>query len=187
MTFGLTPPAPYYKDVYSRGFLSMSRLSLVALLVTAAFLITAISGCNRGGHPAQVGKRAPDFTVSDGSSTIQLSSYRGKIVLLNFWASWCAPCVQETPALVQLHRDLPYIEIVGVSIDTDAGAYQHFLRRYGVDYATVMDPARKAAKLYHTDGWPETYIIDRQGVMRRKIVGDPDWSNPEIRAFLKSL
>lgn len=149
--------------------------------------VVALSGCNRGNHPAQVGKKAPDFKVSDGSNTIQLSSYRGKVVLLNFWASWCAPCIQETPALVQLHHDRPDLQIIGVSIDTDSDAYQHFLKRFRVDIPTVMDPDQKAAKLYHTDGWPETYIIDRNGVIRRKVVGDPDWSNPEMRTFLKNM
>ncbi|HKF50073.1 MAG TPA: TlpA disulfide reductase family protein [Terracidiphilus sp.] len=160
----------------------MRPLSLAALLA-----IASLSGCNRGDHPAQVGKKAADFTVSDGESTIQLSKYRGKIVLLNFWWSQCGPCIQEAPALLQLHRDFPNIEILGVSIDTDSGSYHRFLRRYGINYANVMDPDQKAAKMYHTDGWPETYIIDRQGVIRRKVVGDPDWSNPEIRGFLKSL
>ena len=74
-----------------------------------------------------------------------------------------------------------------MSIDTDADSYHRFLERYHVDIPTVMDPDEKAPKLYHTDGWPETYIIDRKGIIRRKVVGDPDWSNPELRAFLKNL
>jgi len=160
----------------------LSRLSLTALLSVAV-----LCGCNRGNHPAQVGKKAPDFTVSDGSNTIRLSNYRGKTVLLNFWWSQCAPCIQETPGLEQLHRDRPDLQILGVSIDTDADSYQRFLKRYRVSIPTVMDPGQTAAKLYHTEGWPETYIIDRDGIIRRKIVGDPDWSNPEIRAYLKNM
>jgi len=182
MTFCGKASAPYYKEVRSRGF-----LTLLCLSVTALVPVAILSGCNRGSHPAQVGKKAPDFTVSDGTDTIRLSQYRGKIVLLNFWASWCGPCVQETPALQQLHHDRPDLQIVGVSVDTDETAYRRFLKRFQVDIPTVMDPEQKAAKLYHTDGWPETYIIDRDGIVRRKIVGDPDWSNPEIRAYLKSL
>jgi len=182
MTFSRGPFAPYYKYVSPRSFLSLSRLSLTALLAVAA-----LCGCNRGAHPAQVGKKAPDFTVSDGANTIKLSNYRGKIVLLNFWASWCGPCVEETPALEQLHHDRPDIQILGVSVDTDSDAYQRFLKHFRVDIPTVMDPEQKAARLYHTDGWPETYIIDREGIIRRKVVGDPDWSNPEIRAYLKNL
>lgn len=169
-------------DVRSRGFSSVSRL-----LFTTLMSLAILPGCNRGDHPAQVGKKAPDFTVSDGQNTIHLSSYRGKIVLLNFWASWCGPCVEETPALEQLHHDRPDLAIVGVSIDTDSGSYQRFLTRYHVDIPTVMDPAQTAARLYHTEGWPETYLIDRDGIIRRKVVGDPDWSNPEMRAFLKNM
>jgi thiol-disulfide isomerase/thioredoxin len=134
-----------------------------------------------------VGKRAPDFTVSDGATTVHLASYRGQVVLVNFWATWCPPCIQEMPALIQLHHERPDLAILAVSIDEDPDAYSSFLVRRHVDLITVRDPSQSAAKLYHTDGWPETYIIDRQGLIRRKIVGDPDWSNPEIRAFLKSL
>lgn len=151
------------------------------------FLLAFAPGCDRGAHPAQTGRVAPDFTVSDGTSTVHLSSYRGRVVLLNFWATWCPPCIQEMPALIQLHHEHPELAIVAVSIDEDPEAYSRFLLRRHVDLITVRDPAQKAAQLFHTDGWPETYIIDRNGIIRRKIVGDPDWSNPEIRAFLKGL
>jgi cytochrome c biogenesis protein CcmG, thiol:disulfide interchange protein DsbE len=182
MTFFRKASAPYYRDVRTHGFTSLFRLSWMALLAVAV-----VCGCNRGAHPAQVGKKAPDFTVSDGTNTIKLSSYRGHTVLLNFWASWCGPCIEETPGLEQLHHDRPDIEILGVSVDTDRNSYQRFLRQYQVDIPTVMDPDQKASSLYHTDGWPETYIIDRDGIIRRKVVGNPDWSNPEMRAFLKNM
>jgi len=149
--------------------------------------LALVPGCNRGAHPAQTGKIAPDFAVSDGTTTVHLASYRGQVVLLNFWATWCPPCVQEMPGLIELHHERPDLAILAVSIDEDADAYSRFLLRRHVDLTTVRDPGQTAAKLYHTEGWPETYIIDRQGVIRRKLVGDPDWSNPEIRTFLKSL
>jgi cytochrome c biogenesis protein CcmG, thiol:disulfide interchange protein DsbE len=146
-----------------------------------------LMACNRGAHPAQTGKVAPDFTVSDGTSTVHLASYRGHVVLLNFWATWCAPCVEEMPGLLQLHHDMPNLDILAVSVDEDAEAYSRFLVERHVDLITVRDPNETAAKLYHSEGWPETYIIDRQGIIRRKVVGDPVWSNPEIRSFLSSL
>ena len=146
-----------------------------------------LAACNRGAHPAQTGKVAPDFTVSDGTSTVHLASYRGHVVLLNFWATWCAPCVHEMPELLQLHHDMPNLDILAVSIDEDPDAYQRFLAEQHVDLITVRDPSQSAAKLFHTEQWPETYIIDRQGIIRRKVISDPDWSNPEIRTFLKSL
>jgi cytochrome c biogenesis protein CcmG/thiol:disulfide interchange protein DsbE len=146
-----------------------------------------VSGCDRGARPGLTGKVAPDFTVSDGTSTVHLANYRGQVVLLNFWATWCPPCVQEMPALLQLHHERPDLAILAVSIDEDEDQYRRFLSRRNVDLITVRDPNQTAAKLYHTEGWPETYIIDRKGVVRRKLVGDPDWSNPELRAYLKTL
>jgi thiol-disulfide isomerase/thioredoxin len=149
--------------------------------------LALVSGCDRGVHPALTGQPAPDFNLSDGSTTVHLAGYRGRVVLLNFWATWCAPCVVEMPSLLQLHHDRPDIAILAVSIDENPDAYSRFLIRHHVDLTTVRDPAQTAAKLYHTEGWPETYIIDRQGFIRRKVVGPQDWSSPEIRAYLKSL
>ena len=156
-------------------------------LLLAALGVILSSGCNRGAKPSRIGKAAPDFTLPDGGKSIRLADYRGKVVMVNFWASWCGPCIQETPALVELHHQRPDIAILGISIDEDPGAYQRFLQRFHVDYTTVLDPDQKVARIYGTDGWPETYIIDRKGIVRRKVVGDPDWSNPEIRAYLQGL
>jgi thiol-disulfide isomerase/thioredoxin len=146
-----------------------------------------VTACNRGAHPAQTGKPAPDFTVSDGTTTVHLESYRGKVVLLNFWATWCAPCVVEMPSLVQLHHDIPDLVILAVSIDDDPDAYTSFLKSHNVDLITVRDPSQSSPKLFHTDMWPETYLIDRKGVIRSKYIGAKDWSDPEIRALIQSL
>jgi len=144
-------------------------------------------GCDRGTHPAFTGQAAPDFTVSDNSTSIHLAGYRGRVVLLNFWATWCAPCIEEMPSLLQLHHDQPDLAILAISVDENPDAYSRFILRRHVDLTTVRDPDQKAAQLYHTEGWPETYIIDRQGFIRRKVVGPQDWGSPEIRAYLKSL
>ena len=157
----------------------------LSLLLALAVAFTA--GCDRGAHPAQSGKPAPDFTVSDGSSSVHLASYRGKVVLLNFWASWCAPCVAELPSLLQLHHDDPNLVILAVSIDEDPDAYSRFIRNRHIDLITVRDPSQSAASLFHTDMWPETYVIDRNGIIRRKFIGAADWSDPEIRSYLKGL
>jgi len=160
-----------------------SRLLAFALLVPIALL----SACDRGSHPAQIYQPAPDFNVSDGSTSIHLASYRGQVVVLNFWATWCAPCIQETPSLLQLHRERPDLAILAVSIDTDADEYKHFLDRRHFNLITVRDPDQTAAKLFRTEMWPETYIIDRKGFIRRKFIGAQDWSDPEAREFLKTL
>jgi cytochrome c biogenesis protein CcmG, thiol:disulfide interchange protein DsbE len=149
--------------------------------------IVLLPACNRGAHPTQPGKAAPDFTVSDGTTTVHLASYRGQVVLLNFWASWCGPCIEELPSLLQLHHQQPNLMILAVSVDEDPTAYATFIARRHVDLITVRDPDESAAKLYHTDMWPETYAIDRNGIIRRKFVGAQDWTSPEISSYLNSL
>ena len=149
--------------------------------------IALLAACNRGAHPAQTDKAAPDFTVADGTTTVHLASYRGKVVLLNFWWSECAPCLEELPSLLELHHQMPSLAILAVSIDDDAATYSRFLVRHHVDLITVRDPSESAAQLYHTDMWPETYLIDRNGIIRRKFVGPQDWTSPEIRNYLNSL
>jgi peroxiredoxin len=157
---------------------------LIALLLAPLALLAA---CNRGAHPAQLDKRAPDFTISDGSTTVHLASYRGQVVLLNFWATWCEPCLVEMPSLLQLHRDMPNVVILAVSVDEDPDAYKRFIAERHINLITVRNPSESAPKLFHTEMWPETYVIDRNGVIRSKYVGAQDWSSPAIRAFLKSL
>ena len=159
------------------------RLFTPILLLPLALL----PACNRGAHPAQTGQPAPDFTVADGTTTVRLANYRGQVVLVNFWATWCQPCVMELPSLLELHHDMPNLAILAVSVDEDPDAYSHFVARRHVDLITVRDPGETAAKLFRTEQWPETYVIDRKGIIRRKFVGAQDWSSPEIRNFLKNL
>jgi cytochrome c biogenesis protein CcmG/thiol:disulfide interchange protein DsbE len=159
------------------------RLFTPILLLPLALL----PACNRGAHPAQTGQPAPDFTVADGTTTVHLANYRGQVVLVNFWATWCQPCVMELPSLLDLHHDMPNLAILAISVDEDPDAYSHFVTRRHVDLITVRDPGETAAKLFRTEQWPETYVIDRKGIIRRKFVGPQDWSSPEIRNFLKNL
>jgi cytochrome c biogenesis protein CcmG, thiol:disulfide interchange protein DsbE len=145
------------------------------------------SGCDRGNHPSDTGKLAPDFDISDGTSSIHLANYRGQVVLLNFWASWCPPCVEETPSLLAFHRDHPEYPILAVSIDENESAYKRFLVQHHFDLNTVRDPNQTVSSKYGTTGWPETFVIDRQGVIRRKFISAQDWTDPEIVRYLKTL
>lgn len=129
---------------------------------------------------------AHTVTLSDGQFRAEVLDSQ-QPVLVDFWATWCAPCIVEMPSLIALHHDQPALAVLAVSIDEDPEAYSSFLLRRHVDLITVRDPGQSASKLYHTEQWPETYVIDRQGVIRRKFIGAQDWSSPEVRAFLKSL
>ena len=146
-----------------------------------------MAACDRGSHPAQISKPAPDFTVSDGKSTVHLASYRGKIVLLNFWESHCAPCITELPSLLEFHHQHPEIPILAVSSDSDDEPYKAFIVQRHMDLITVRDPQQTAGNKYAITGWPETFVIDRQGNIRRRFIGATDWSDPEILSFLKTL
>ena len=152
-------------------------------------LLAALTGCYSGSHPARIGSNAPDFTVQDSDHKITLSQFRGQVVVLNFWATWCPPCIEETPSLVRMQSRLKDkgVVVLAVSIDADDAAYHKFLKDYSVNMVTVRDEAKKAASLYGTFGWPESYVIDRNGVIRRKFIGAVDWSSPEVTDYLSKL
>jgi len=147
------------------------------------------AGCYAGSRPPHIGTAAPEFIVQDSDRKVDLRDFQGKILVLNFWATWCAPCVEEMPSLVQLQQRLKDkgVTVVGVSIDVDGDAYHRFLTNYKIDFLTVRDPSHKSSDLYGTFKYPETYIIDRKGIVRRKFIGAVDWSQPEIVDFLNKL
>jgi peroxiredoxin len=150
-------------------------------------LAAALTGCDRGDHPGNIGKPAPEFTISDGRQSVDLAKLRGKIVVLNLWASWCAPCVEELPSLLELQRRNPQIVVVGISIDQDEDVYRAFLAKNHVNLLTVRDADERINALYGTVQIPETYIIDRNGIIRRKLVSAQDWTSPEIEDYLHKL
>ena len=152
-------------------------------------LLLGPTGCYSGSRPAHIGSSAPDFTVQDGDRKVTLSQLRGQVVVLNFWATWCPPCIEETPSLVVMQERLKAkgVTVLAVSVDADESAYRHFLKDHGVNLLTVRDPDQKSSGLYGTFKFPETYVIDRNGVMRRKFIGAVDWTEPEITDFLSRL
>ena len=160
----------------------MRRVSIYALLG-----LTFLAGCERGDHPVNIGTPAKQFVVSDGTQTVDLSKLRGKTVVLNLWATWCAPCVEELPSLLEMHHELPDVEIVAVSIDQDENVYRKFLQQHHVDLTTVRDEDQRVNALYGTAQIPETYVIDKNGLLRRKFVSSQNWTSPEIVKYLKNL
>lgn len=157
-------------------------LTIVAVLVLCVF-----SACN-GGRPPRIGESAPDFTVTDSQHTVTLSQLRGKPVILNFWGSWCAPCVEEMPSLVQLQKVLgDKATILAVSVDSDDNAYKQFVRDHKVDLLTVRDAKQASSTLYGTFKFPETYVIDKDGRIVRKFIGATDWTAPDILEYFNKL
>ena len=154
----------------------------------------------RQGEPTVAGKRAEDFPTEISGKPGRLSDLRGKVVVLNFWASWCPPCVEETPALNKLQK---YIEarnavVLGVSADDDSQAYEKFLKDEGIIFPTYRDPSvyrdpstnspiSPIARAYGTALFPDTYIIDRNGKLLRKFYGPQQWDSPEMLAYFDSI
>ena len=163
----------------------MKRLFLF-LVLTASMLLSA---CNRGSRPPRVGAPAKDFTVQDSDRIVSLTQFRGQVLVLNFWATWCPPCTQELPSMMDMQDRLKAqgVTVLGVSIDVDNDAYHRFLKQRGVNFLTVRDPDQKVAGLYGTSVWPESYVIDREGNLRRKFIGPINWDSPEVIQFLSKL
>jgi thiol-disulfide isomerase/thioredoxin len=153
-------------------------------LAVCGLLATA---CDRGDHPALIGAQAPEFSVSDGRESADLARLRGRVVVLNFWATWCIPCIEEVPSLVALQERMPQIAVVAISADEDEGAYRRFLLDNRVDFLTVRDPSSRIPHLYGTIKIPETYVIDGKGTLRRKFVSAQNWTSPEIVDYLSKL
>ena len=152
-----------------------------------AVAMISMLGCDRGSHPGNIGKPAPVFTMSDGVQTVDLAKLKGKTVVLNLWATWCAPCVEELPSLLALQQRMPNIVVVAVSTDQDDAVYRKFLIKHGVNVLTVRDSDQKVNQMYGTVMIPETYIIDRNGVIRRKFIGAQKWTNADIVDYLNKL
>jgi cytochrome c biogenesis protein CcmG, thiol:disulfide interchange protein DsbE len=158
------------------------RFSLLAGLL-------ALSGCYSGTRPSRIGMAAPDFTVRDSDRTVTLSQFKGQVVVLNFWATWCPPCIEEMPSLVQMQQRMKSkgVTVLAVSVDADGNSYRQFLRDHNVNLLAVRDADQKSNELYGTFKFPENYIIDRKGVVRRKFIGAVDWTEPEVIDFLGKL
>jgi cytochrome c biogenesis protein CcmG, thiol:disulfide interchange protein DsbE len=149
----------------------------------------------RQGESSVAGKKAEDFAMNLNGKPAHLSDLRGKVVVLNFWGSWCPPCIEETPALITLQQRIASRNavVLGIAADDDQATYEKFLREHGVSFPTYRDPGTNEdhrspiAQMYGTSMYPETYIIDRKGVIVRKIIGPQDWNSPELLAYFDAI
>ncbi|HEY4743975.1 MAG TPA: TlpA disulfide reductase family protein [Desulfuromonadaceae bacterium] len=166
-------------------------LSLLAVMVVFAVM----TACNRN----QVNKAAmpvenspaPEVVVNSlQGAPLKLSDLKGKVVLLNFWATWCPPCRSEIPSMMKLNAAMagkPF-QMVAISIDEGGRpAIESFFQTSGFTLPTYIDPDNRAAKTYGITGVPETFVIDKQGVIVKKVIGPLEWDSPEVAAFLEQL
>jgi peroxiredoxin len=136
--------------------------------------------------------RSTDFSLTtlDGKK-VSLSSYRGKVVVLSFWATWCAPCKEEMPAMEALYRDIRArgFEILAVDAMEERATVEKFVKQYGYTFPVLLDTKGDVSGLYGAQALPTNYIIDSDGSVRARVVGigGPKWTSPEMRAVFDHL
>jgi cytochrome c biogenesis protein CcmG, thiol:disulfide interchange protein DsbE len=169
------------------GLVLLFILGLVALFALPDYRNGEAS---LGASTLYVFRKSPkDFELTLNGKKTRLSDFRGKVVILNFWATWCPPCVDEAPALNALQQHISPLGgvILGVSVDDDQAAYEDFLQKYNISFPTYRDPTHRIALDYGSTMFPETYVIDRDGRFNRKIIGPQDWASPAMTAYLDAV
>jgi cytochrome c biogenesis protein CcmG/thiol:disulfide interchange protein DsbE len=169
------------------GRSSVDRFLRAGILVlTAALVYIIYAGIHE--HVVLAGDTAPEFSLTaDNGQTVSLPDLKGKVLVLNFWASWCAPCIQETPSLSQLAQQFADkgVVVLGVSVDKDQRAYNAFVQKYHPAFLTVRE--NKLHEDFGTYMYPETYIIDAKGKVLKKVAEGADWSDPQVISYINSL
>ena len=170
----------------------MSKNNLVKLLVLAAIVAASLVFAlrRRPPHPVAIGEAAPDFTLGTLTATpISLHDFRRQVVVLNFWATWCPPCVEEAPGLEKFARQMrdQGVTVLGVSVDQDAEALRKFVAETPLSFRIARDPDQAVAGRYGTHIFPETYILDRDGKVAEKLIGAVDWQDPRMVGFVHEL
>lgn len=170
---------------------------LAIVLLLGAGLLGAVFALGDELFPVRVGSEAPDFRARELSLDGRvgpertLADYRGEVVLVNVWATWCGPCRVEMPSMELLHRALgpQGLKVVAVSVD-DPGQERKitdFAKEYGLTFALLHDPAGAIQRTYQTTGVPETFVIGRDGIIRKKEIGAANWNSASRRAVIASL
>ena len=132
---------------------------------------------------------APDFTLKDlHGNKVSLSSYRGKVVLLNFWSTTCGPCLEEIPSLIELQREFKSqgLVVLGIALDPSAKPVQELVAKLKVEYTNLMDINNDVYfDVYGLFGQPISLIVDRNGVVREKVLGGIDWTSPQVKSKIQ--
>lgn len=173
---------------------------VVILVVLIALLVVYIVAGKKGQEQAEQavtaapvgqGDPAPEFSLpTTEGKTVNLSDQRGKVVLVHFWATWCPSCVEEMPVLERLSKAVAGkdLSVLAVSVDEGgAGAVTAFMKRNNLGLPVLLDQTHAVSARYGTFKLPETYVVDRAGVVRYKVVGPMDWMAPQNRAVLQQL
>lgn len=169
---------------------------IVSLTIIVALVVVSLLQDSSSLRPVEQlsmrkGMPAPDFTFPglDGEK-ISLSDKRGLVVLINVWATWCPPCVEEMPSMEKLYKKFKgeKFEILAVSIDADgAKAVASFMKKHRLTFPALLDPEGTIKTTYRVTGVPESFIVDKEGILVGKIIGARDWAAPEVFKLFRDL
>jgi len=166
----------------------MKKLSLLILLCCLPFFFSA---CGQGPKVATVGERAPDFTLVDlKGKTWTLSELKGQVVFVNFWATWCPPCIEEMPSMQKLYTMLPQdkFKMLAILNNDNPAIASSFATKFGITIPILNDRDNKVGPEYGLTGVPETFIVDKQGVVREKFIGPARWDSPmSVQMLMKYI
>ena len=164
----------------------------ILLVVLALVIVYSVQD-----HVVGVGDSAPEFRVkTESGAVLTPKDFGGKVLILNFWASWCTPCVQEMPSLNQIQQMFAGqgLVVLGVNVDSKEELYRNMLKRFQITFQTVRDPEENINYRYGTYKIPESYIISRNGKVVQKYAGLPEvngewkvWTDPQIVSYVRSL
>jgi len=178
------------KDVEKEKGLPMPVIAGVAVVIIAV-VVFIVLGQKKKFEPVVAGSEVIDFTLPDlDGKPKKLSDFRGKVVFLNFWATWCKPCEDEMPSMQTLYETLegePF-EIVAVSVDSESSdVVKEFVEKYGITFTVLHDRRGRVKEEYKTTGVPETFIVDQNGYVAEKFWGPRDWTEPDSIRTINDL
>lgn len=163
---------------------------LMALIAVLLVALVGVIGQTLRNQVIGIGDNAPQFAVrTDSGLTVSPTDFGGKILVLNFWATWCPPCVDEMPSLDAFQAKLKNegVVVLGISVDEDEATYRGFLKAHGVSFLTARDPEAEISDRFGTYRYPETYIINANGKVVQKVIGQTVWDNEQMISYVRSL
>ncbi len=172
----------------------------IILFIPIAIIAIAVFVMIQNKNPSEInlstpstkeGPVAPNFTLKDlNGRTDSLSDHKGKVVLVNIWATWCPPCVAETPSIDKLYKMLKDDNFVLMAISIDENgkkAVESFMKKKNLSFPVLLDPDGRIASLYGTTGVPESFIVGKDGIIDNHIIGAIDWTSPKVIEHLHEL
>ncbi len=188
MTVEPTPSTQYSKRPYAYALVGVALLIVVAWMNQDRI------------RPVSAGTVAPDFEVNDlAGGVARLSDHSGEVVLVNIWATWCPPCVEEMPSMERLYQKIggDGFEIMAISIDVEPGGFdqdgnpggniQAFADSLGLTFPIFHNPSGDIQQLYRTTGVPESFLIGRDGILYKKVAGPTEWDAPQHKELIRRL